>query len=862
MLREINPQRTATGYLYDGMQRLVQVTEDQGSIPNGHLNLHTNYSYDPSGDRLSQTDGNSQTTTYTVDDLGRTTKVTDASSKVEQTNYSLAGEVVSTINARNKTNTNTLDTAMRLTGVAYFNSSGGNLYRTFAYDADGNQTCFTSSTGAGACGTSDANRTTIAYDHLNRVSTVTAPSPYGTTTYSYFLDGATNTIVDANGTTTFTEDHLGRTSGMSDPISAGTVCSAPTGATTCYTYDAAGRLTGRTEANGIVTTVGYTPIDQLASKTEVGGSTTLVSWASITYDLAQNRTGENLAYYSGNPFPDPQAGTATYQYDSLNQLSQANLPGKTAANYGFDPAHNLTSNAGTTQTFNANESLQTACSVTLGSDDDGNLAKDCAGTTLAWNSLSQLDAYGSSETYTYDPIGRLLTVTNGANVTKFVYQGISDQVIQELNSSNAAIRSYAWDASGRQLYAKAGSNVWYEITDPHGDVVALASASALAGTKHFDAWGNLLNSGGATIPFGFQGGYGSWTDATTGLVIMGARWYYAMISFFTSSDPAAGTANPRTPTHRARWIFGANNPLNTVDPSGLALANSGGGADVPIGSGAGIVAALSAIVQTIVTLVIKAASSAPKPHTSNPAPKPSSSGPAPSLSTTLGECRGAGFSVAACNSLVQEATAGQAASVAGTNQNMAATSVDNGEITPQLISECAGAVPLGVSIVAQGRQLTSDEVSSLASEMNGIAACEGGVSNIVFLQLERAHNSQQDLIAWLSLLTLGVTIKPSRLDATYKTFDEALQNAKDNAGDLGSDSQAMYDPQSGVLIGAQSANGKQGWRIDQGHVNWWDWSQGKKGRGGRYGHSSFPEDQMSSYSKYKGYAPWQSDLEK
>ena len=60
-------------------------------------------------------------------------------------------------------------------------------------------------------------QTTVSYDHLNRVSTVTASSPYGTTTYTYFLDAAVNTIVDANGTTTFMEDHLGRTQSMADP---------------------------------------------------------------------------------------------------------------------------------------------------------------------------------------------------------------------------------------------------------------------------------------------------------------------------------------------------------------------------------------------------------------------------------------------------------------------------------------------------------------------------------------------------------------------------------------------------------------------------------------------------------------------
>jgi RHS repeat-associated protein len=341
-------------------------------------------------------------------------------------------------------------------------------------------------------------------------------------------------------------------------------------------------LTSRTEANGIVTTVTYTGTDQLASKTEVAGSTTLASWTSVSYDLDQNRTAETLTYYAGNPYPDPQSGTpsgsasSTYQYDTLDQLSQATLPSVGAKNYGYDAAHNLTSNSGTSQTYNANESLQTVGGATTGSDADGNQLKDVLGNTLSWNSLSQLEAFSTSETYTYDALGRLTVVTNGSNVTKFVYQGLSGRVIQELDSSNVVQRSYAWDGS-RQLYVKSGGNAYYQITNPHGDNVAWASASALVGTQHFDPWGQpTYTPTGFTTPFGFQGAVGSWTDATNGFLSMGVRWYYPKTSQFLSSDSAAGTADPRTPIERSRWLYGANDPLDMDDPSGLANAIAGG----------------------------------------------------------------------------------------------------------------------------------------------------------------------------------------------------------------------------------------------------------------------------------------------
>jgi RHS repeat-associated protein len=143
--------------------------------------------------------------------------------------------------------------------------------------------------------------------------------------------------------------------------------------------------------------------------------------------------------------------------------------------------------------------------------------------------------------------------------------------VQELDGLAGLIRSYAWDSRGRQLYVQTGANVYYEITNPHGDVVALASSSALMGTVHFDAWGNRLTTSGTAIPYGFQGSEGSWTSVTTGFVSMGARWYYPKVGRFLSSDPAAGTTEPRTPLAGMRWLYALDSPLRNTDPSGLGV---------------------------------------------------------------------------------------------------------------------------------------------------------------------------------------------------------------------------------------------------------------------------------------------------
>jgi hypothetical protein len=106
-----------------------------------------------------------------------------------------------------------------------------------------------------------------------------------------------------------------------------------------------------------------------------------------------------------------------------------------------------------------------------------------------------------------------------------------------------------------------------------------------------------------------------------------------------------------------------------------------------------------------------------------------------------------------------------------------------------------------------------------------------------------------------------------RVDSSWSTFDKAMRHAREMAGgDLGRDAHLMYDynPKTGqgtgTLIGMQTSDHIRGWRIDNDkdgyHINWWDWSGGKKGNGGAFGHSWMPEDPSGPGSRGIGWAPW------
>jgi len=76
----------------------------------------------------------------------------------------------------------------------------------------------------------------------------------------------------------------------------------------------------------------------------------------------------------------------------------------------------------------------------------------------------------------------------------------------------------------------------------------------------------------------------------------------------------------------------------------------------------------------------------------------------------------------------------------------------------------------------------------------------------------------------------------------FPSFNSAMEDARRSSGLEGPTQpyRGTTGPQEGRVVGRQSLDGKRGWRIDYDpkdpskgyHINWWDWSQGNRGRGG------------------------------
>ncbi len=91
------------------------------------------------------------------------------------------------------------------------------------------------------------------------------------------------------------------------------------------------------------------------------------------------------------------------------------------------------------------------------------------------------------------------------------------------------------------------------------------SSQSVTGSGLFLAFGGPVGSTGISVPFGWVGGADCQTEADTGLVLMGHRYYDTRIGRFLSQDPAGKGNN--------WYAYAGNDPVNNTDPSGLSAIN-------------------------------------------------------------------------------------------------------------------------------------------------------------------------------------------------------------------------------------------------------------------------------------------------
>ncbi len=484
MTAATDPLGRTTTYQLDGSGYVTQQTNADGSTAGYQyqVNFHA---------LISATDQRGQTTIYAYDSQGHQTSTTDPQGNRTTSTYLASGLCQTVTDPRGDRTTYAYDTLRRLTATT--DPSGG--VTTLTYDANGYQQTSTDPLG---------RTTTTLHDVMGRVTGTIDPAGDRTTT-TYNAARLQLTSTDALGQQTSTVYDSYNRGLVAEAINAvGTAAQADT----LTSYDAAGRVSQKRDANGWTTTYGYDRAGQhTQSNDALGGA------APSAYDLAGQPTSSrnalgaqsNSAYNSVGEVTqttDAAGGVTTSAYDAAgNQTSTTDPLGHTATTVYDTLGRGTTAidalGNRTTTTYDAAGNVSTVTDalgrVTSYAYDALNrrtMTTEAVGTavqrtsTVAYNSAGQMtsttDALGHTVTTLYDTAGRVTTTIDAlGNRTTTTYDTAGN--VATVKDALGDVTTYAYDAQNRQtavtdpnghttttLYDAAGRVV--EAIDPLGDV--------------------------------------------------------------------------------------------------------------------------------------------------------------------------------------------------------------------------------------------------------------------------------------------------------------------------------------------------------------------------------------------------------
>ena len=537
------------------------------------LSQQTQYTYDASGNRLTQVDADNHTTTYVWDPLNRRTSRQLPAGQTESLTYDPVGNIVTRVDFNGKTTTFAYDALNRRLSRTP-DASFGAAPITFTYTLTGQRATM-----------NDPNGLTT-YTYTNRDQVASKATPQGTLAYTYDLSGNVASVVssNANGTNvTYAWDADNRSQSVMDNGNGGT---------SVFTYDATSQLSSMLYPNGVTHAYSYDTRDRLTTLNVNGSGGTLAG-----YTQTYSPSGRKLTVAEGT------GRSENYGYDSTYRLVNENISGDpTAANngslsYTLDPVGNRLSMASTLAalrsqgfTYDSNDRINTDTH-----DANGNTTSS-DGVNYTYDFEDRLLTASNGVQIIYDGDGNRVSETTGGVTTKYLVDNLTPtgftQVAEE--TVNGAVVAQFTYGRLRISQLRSGTLSFYSY-DGGENVRQLANVTgALTDTYAFDAYGAVSSHTGSTVnPYQYRG---EAFDPGLGAYYLRARYYEPVIGRFETQDRLEG--HPEFPKTLNKYTYAISDPVDHSDPTGNEVAISYGITANNEGSGSVIGAAQQAFTST------------------------------------------------------------------------------------------------------------------------------------------------------------------------------------------------------------------------------------------------------------------------
>jgi RHS repeat-associated protein len=309
----------------------------------------------------------------------------------------------------------------------------------------------------------------------------------------------------------------------------------------------------------------------------------------VTYWIHNTGTSEHYAYDTRSRLTQVQLKqgatvlrTTGYAWDNADQITRQTVNGVTT-NYGYDLAGQLTSevrsgyNVAYTYDANGNRTSKTVNgAVESYTYDLGDKMLTAGAKSYTYDAAGRtvgINAPGGTTTLTYDYESRVTAISGpGINETH-AYNGLDTRVgTVQGGVSRTFVRdgSYVTDPvlrDGQATYTpgvserRGGVSTWSHSGLKNADAQT-SSMGVIAATRVYDAFGAELSATGTwKSPFGYAGGFGYQEDSS-GLKLLGHRYYDPTTGRFLSRDPIAAGRN--------WYTYAGNQPTTFSDPNGLS----------------------------------------------------------------------------------------------------------------------------------------------------------------------------------------------------------------------------------------------------------------------------------------------------